>query len=267
MKNGFITLCNYIKKTVSEAEIEDFIKRAFWIKVVRESDAYTSLRISKKKSHQFFQVEGIENLKSVMDRSSPVILLTGHIGSFFIPAIAFAHLGIPVFPIARNVDHSQATPLVRRIYEAVNYKLTEKRFLGKYIFTDFSGRIDRTILNISKSGGIFWTAIDIPKTLYPHKRVPVTFLGRPSSLPSGLIQWALKRGALFLTAWSTVESQDNSHFLRKIQIDTPIQCGLDAYGILQTYAYRLSSFIYEQPWQWMGLQIIKQYDEANCKNG
>ena len=57
MRNGFMTLCDYLKRPLSEPEIEDFVRKTFWVKVVRESDAYTSLRMSKKNLARYFRAE------------------------------------------------------------------------------------------------------------------------------------------------------------------------------------------------------------------
>lgn len=268
MKSGFLTLCAYLKRTPDESEIDNFIQKTFWVKIVRESDAFTSLIMSKGNSAKYFHVEGIENLASVVDGIRPVIILTGHIGSFFIPAIAFSHFGFKVYPIARTVDTSSATPLAAQYYQKLNYRLSEMRFSSKYIYANFSGKIDRDIVSLSRKGGIFWAAIDLPRRLYAYKRYPVMFLGKPSSLPVGIIPWGIKKDAVFLTAWNSIEGIDNRKFYRKLTIDKPIQQGLDATSVLQVYANRLSDMITRQPYQWLGLQIIKQFDESEeTQNG
>lgn len=266
MKQGFLTLCDYLGKIPCESEIASFIEKTFWVKIVRESDAYTSLRMSTNKSSEYFRVEGIGNLASVVDGIRPIIILTGHIGSFFIPAIAFSHLGFNVYPIARTVDTSPATPRSAQYYQKLNYKLSEMRFSSKYIYTNFSGKINREIVSLSRKGGIFWAAIDFPRRLYSYKRYPVRFFGKPSSLPSGIIPWGIRKNAIFLTAWNTIENIDNRIFYRHLTIDKPILGTLDTASILQTYADRLSDRITEQPWQWLALQIIQQYDESGGQN-
>lgn len=259
MKKGFLTLCGYSGKTPTESEIDTFIKKAFQVKIVRESDAYTSLRMSEKKLCNYFKIEGIENLRNATAKGRPVILLTGHIGSFFIPAIAFSHLGFNVYTLARSVDRSQATPRFSRIYQTLNYWLTARCVSAGYIFTDFAGKINRTIDSVLDKNGILWAAIDMPKTLYPHKHLPALFLGCRASFPSGLILRALKKNAIFMTAWNIIETQDNNYFTRKLKIDEPLPKETEATAILQGYADRMSQLIMEQPWQWLGLQVIDQY--------
>ncbi|HET6516305.1 MAG TPA: hypothetical protein VFG09_14185 [Thermodesulfovibrionales bacterium] len=267
MKKGYLTLCKYTGGTASEQETESFLERTFWVKVIRESDAYTSLRMSGKKIDRYFRVEGIENLKSVIGDKRPAIILTGHFGSFFIPAIAFTHLGYDVYPIARTVDTSPATPLPTQYYLKLNYWLSEMRFSSRYIYTNFSGKIDREVVSIGRRGGIFWAAIDLPRRLYHYKRLPVTFFGRQSSLPGGIIPWGIKRGAVFLTAWNSIEGIDSGNFYRLLTIDGMIPEGLDTGEILQIYSDRLAERVSMQPWEWLPIQVIDQFDESEGRNG
>ncbi len=262
MKEGFVRLCNYLNRPATDSEVEVFLRKTFWVKVIRESDAYTSLGMSKKKLDKYFAVEGMEHVEAAAKSGRPVIILTGHMGSFFIPAIAFSHLGFDVYPLARTVDTSPATPLSTRCYLKLNYRLSEKRFSSaRYLFTDFSGRIDRQIVDLGKKGGIFWVAIDFPRKVYPLKRHPVTLFGRPSSLPAGMVHWGIKKEAIFLTGWNFVEGIDTKESYRLLTIDPPVQGAADAGSVLQTYADRLSQRVSAMPWQWMALQVIHQYIE------
>jgi len=262
VRSGYERLCGYLHRRVSPSQIDDVVRKALFVKIVKESDAYSSLRMSKKRFDRYFQVKGIDHLRAARKDNRPVVLLTGHYGSFFIPAIAFSHMGFDVYPIARKVDNSAATPLSTRIYLTLNYKFSERQFPAGYIYTDFAGWIDRKVVSVLNTGGILWTAIDFPERLYPHKRLPVKLLGLSSSLPSGMVRSALKRGAVFLTAWNSVESMDGLNWYRSLTIDEPIAGKPTADFVLQTYADRLTERISSQPWQWMGLPIISQYDEG-----
>jgi len=265
IRNGYEVLAGYMNKPVTEIEIDDVIQKTFWVKIVRESDTYTSLRMSGKHIHRYFQFEGLDYLRSARNENRPIIILTGHIGSFFIPSIAFYHLGFEVHPVARSVDRSPATPHLMRLYLTLNYKLPERRFPAKYILTDFSGRIDRTIVSVSKNKGIFWVAIDFPWRVYQYKHLPVRLFGQPATLPSGIIQWGIKKNAIFLTGWNSIES-DSKGFYRLLSIESPIAHESDAQTILQTYADRLSECVIKKPWQWMALPVIHQYGEKFSKS-
>ena len=262
IRNGLNLLFEYLKKPVDKPGIEDLVKKALWVKIVRESDAFASLRMTKKRLYRYFRIEGIEHLIEAADRKRPVVLLSSHFGSFYTLAIGASVSGIPLYPIARTVDNSSASPLVWRLYARANYAFTEKRLTARYLYTDFSGKVDRSIVSLLKAGGVFLAMIDLPLTLFPHKRIPVELFGLPSSLPSGFVQSGLRYNAIFLTAWNTVEHDTNGDFYRFLKIEGPMPEGLNAQEVLQRYADRLTNQIVEKPWQWMGLQIISQYNES-----
>ncbi|MGD0885920.1 MAG: hypothetical protein ABSA46_13820 [Thermodesulfovibrionales bacterium] len=259
-RDGIITLCNYLGRSATESEIEDIIQKAFRVKIVRESDAYTCLRMSKKRFSMYFDPKGIEHLLAARETRRPIVLLTGHFGSFYSAEVAFSLLNVVVHPIVRIVDYSPVTPLARSLYEEINYRFTEFRSPVRYIYTDFSGKIDRSVLDIMNCGGTLLVCIDLPHRLYPYKHLPVTLFGQPATLPAGLIQWAVKKGALFLTAWNSVEFSDDRKFYRFLTVE-PIPDSTDVTTVMQTYADRLTDRVSKQPWQWMGLPIITQYGE------
>jgi lauroyl/myristoyl acyltransferase len=262
VKDGYVSLCRYLDRQPTAAEAEEVATKSLWVKLIRESDAYTCLKMTPKNIERYFHFKGLENLKAAEGQGRPVILLTGHIGSFFIPAIAFAATGFTVYPVARSVDRSGETPYPTRLYLELNYKLSSRRFPGKYLYSDFSGKIDRSIATVARKNGILWTAIDMPRRLYPYKRCPVTLFGRMSSLPSGMIQWGIKKNAIFLTAWSTVDFSEEGGFYRLLTVDSSIPQETGVESVLREYANRLTQCIAEKPWQWMGLPIIEQYDES-----
>jgi lauroyl/myristoyl acyltransferase len=261
IRSGYEVLSGYMNKSVTEPEIEDMLQKTFRVKILRESDAYMSLRMSGKNINRYFQFEGIEHLRSARKENRPIIILTGHIGSFFNPSIAFSYLDFEVYPIARSVSNSPATPLITRLYLALNYRLIERGYPWKFIMTDFSGKIDRTVVSVSRRNGIFWVAVDFPWRLYQLKHLPVKLFGQPATLPSGIIQWGIRKNALFLTGWNSVE-EDSKGFYRLLSIDSPIEQGTDAQAILQVYADRLSDYVIRKPWQWMALPVIQCFGEG-----
>lgn len=264
IRNGYEVLAGYLQRPVTESEVGDVLRKAFWVRVVRESDAYTSLRMSGKQVERYFRFEGMDHLEAARKERRPVIILTGHIGSFFIAPIAFHHLGYEVHPIARTVDTSSATPRLNRLYLALNYRLPERRFPARYLLTDFAGKIDRRVVSVSKNNGMFWVAIDFPWRLYQHKHLPVRLFGQPATLPSGIVRWGIKKNALFLTGWNTVEEGPDG-FFRLLSVDGPLEDQKDAGAVVQAYADRLSERVARSPWQWMALPAISQYGEGCTK--
>ncbi len=267
IRNGFLKLFGYIERSSDGSEIEELVRKALWIKIVRESDAFTALKMSKQNLYRYFRIEGIEHLEEACGSNRPVILLTAHLGSFYTLSIPASFSGIPIYPIARTVNKSPDSPLAWQLYAKANYAFTEKRLLSHYIYTNFSGRIDRSIIALLKNGKTFLGLLDLPPTLYPYKRVPVKFLGIPSSLPSGLIQLGIKYNAIFMTAWNLIEHNDAGNFYRTLKIENRLPDSLNISEILQCYADRLSDIIMEEPWQWMCIPIVNQFDESEYNHG
>jgi lauroyl/myristoyl acyltransferase len=260
IRDGLVSLAGFCGRKPLDNDIEDAVDKALMVKLVRESDGYSALRMTKKNLYRYFQIDGLENLYASIREKRLIVILTGHIGSFFTPPIAFSHLGMEVYPLAAAVTHPvHSTRLFLMLYRF----LMRRGCTTPFIYTDMQGKIDRSIMQVFRTNGILFAALDISRGLSPAKRLPVRFLGRASSLPSGLVQWGLKKDAVFLTAWNTVQTTDNIHFIRNLRIDAPFEAGLDAHGILQTYADRLSELLCREPWQWMQVSIINEFDEGS----
>lgn len=269
MRAGYLRLCEYQNKIAAEADADLFLKKAFWVKIIRESDAYTVLRMSRPKLDHYFEIKGMQNLEEAVASGRPVILLSAHVGSFFTGAVALSQLGIKVYPVARSVDNLLASDRPTQFYMKLNLILSGMRLSPtRYIFEDFiSGRFDRRIAELGRKGGIFAINIDLPPQGFPHNRHPVIFLGRRSSLPSGVVRWGVRKKAIFLTGWNCIEGFDNCQFHRSITVEAPIFPDNDAGAVLQTYADRLSDLVFKQPWQWMYMPNINDYAETSKTDG
>lgn len=264
LKNDALALKNSLQTFYSSREnvidIEDAVKKALLIRVIRNSDAYACLGINRKNLHKNFNISGIEHVHHALGKNRPIILLTAHTGSFYTISIALAQLGIHTDPIARTVDNSQHNPLPQQYFERSNYYLTQTKIPGRYIYTNNSNKIDRHIITACKENRILLVSPDIPRKFIPSNRCYVKFLGRNSSLPMRIIDLGIKYNAFFLTLWSTIETKPDFSFKRHLQID-PAITAFNRESILQNYADRLSNIIYQEPWQWMGTVIINQYNE------
>ncbi|HID29859.1 MAG TPA: hypothetical protein EYP19_07625 [Desulfobacterales bacterium] len=240
---------------------EEILHRAWLVRITRESDTFTVLRMCRGNILRFFRYEGLEHLQEACRLERPVVLLASHMGSLYTECVALGSKGFTIYPIARSADRSPATPLPQQIYITLNYRLTGWKLRGRYLFTDFATGLHKGVIAVFNHKEICFNAIDIPKTLYPYKREQVVFLGKQSSLPSGFIHWARKKGAVFLSIWNSVEIVEDQTIRRCIRID-PIIDAPDVKTVLQCYADRLTEVICQEPWQWMALPIARQYYEA-----
>ncbi|MCB1985432.1 MAG: hypothetical protein H6936_07475 [Burkholderiales bacterium] len=241
-------------------DIDNAVKQALLIRTIRNSDAYACLGINKRNLYKNFSISGLEHLRSRLGQDRPVFLLTAHIGSFYTISIALAQLGIRINPVARTVDDSQYNPLPQQLFEHSNYWLTQIKMPGQYIYTNNTRRMDRRIVSACKENKILLVLLDLPRKFIPANRHPVQFLGKKSSFPIRLIDLGVKYNAIFLTLWSTIETKPDFSFKRRLTIDPVIQT-TDRKKIIQSYADRLSSIAYQEPWQWLGSMIINQYNE------
>ncbi len=241
---------------------EEIAWRACRVRLVRESDTFTALSITRKNIWKSFRIEGLEALEAVCRENRPVVLLGGHLGSNYTMWVALDKLGLQVYPIARAVDSTTGTPRARKAYMHLTYFLTDLKWRGRYLMADSvghfpRGQFSRIIEGVFRGGGICFAAIDFPSALYTGKQETVSFMGASTPLPISLIHLCLKQKAHFFSILDGVELQ-GSRILRRIRL-SPIKGVVGAREILQVYADRMTSFICREPWQWMGLAVAEQY--------
>lgn len=245
----------YLFPNIDHSLLEAYLTQALAYKIAKEQETFRYLGKNKNIKTKIIGLEEIQKLTT----NKPLILLTGHYGSFYTLApILNQYQSLKIYPIARTVDKSVNNPIGQQLFEQFNYWITEKNLNGHYLYTDFNGWIDKKIIDVFKQKQIILLLIDLPKRLFPKNRHPVKFLHeKNSSLPSRLVELAYKRKAHFLTAWHQFSNdfQEKSLIIEKaIEYET-----ID--DILQTYANRLNNKIIESPWQWLGLPIVQQYLE------
>jgi lauroyl/myristoyl acyltransferase len=267
IRQGFTTLCNYTGTAITESEMENVIEKSLWVKIVAESDIYLPIKMSTSTVDRYVAINGLDHISPFLKGSRPIVLLSAHTGSFNVSAIALLKLGIPVYVIARKFAFVRSLHPAKQLFMWLHHRLITMRFPVRYIYTDFAGKIDRAIMPAMEGGNIILALIDIPRFMFPHKRIPVSMFGRTSSLPSGFILWALRKRAIFLTAWSMVEMLPGARHCRSLIIQEAIPDGADVNVISQVYADRLSELVAREPWQWMELPIINRYDESGHISG
>lgn len=240
---------------------EEIIYRSQWVRLQRESDTFVAPFLSAQNITTYFEIEGLEYLAEAKSSQRPIVLLSAHTGSLYLSCIALGLLGYPIFPVARSVEYSHNVPKATSLYLSLNYYLTATRLNGgNYLFTNFSGRLSKQIFDVFLHKKTCFNALDIPTHLYEGKRQMVTFLGQQCYLPIGFIQWAFRKNAIFLTLWQSIEN-DNQKVTRHLIIDKPLEG--DSPALLQHYADRLTAFISQEPWQWMGLPIASRFHDLS----
>jgi hypothetical protein len=259
--------------TFTQRTDEEIARRASWVRLWRESGAYAALRPGCAEAAPA-RLEGMEHLQAALATGRPLVLLTAHVGNPYLACTSLAAAGHAVFPVARSVDRSAATPRPVQHFLQLNYRTTARHLGGHYLFTDFAGTLDKRIITtLRQPGALCVNLIDMPPRLYQGKRLAIKFLGRPAELPVSFVHWALRKQALFLTFWNDFEFPDDFKAdtgagkpRRRVCIDPPIQPagamdGATAESVLQEYAFRLERPLAAAPWNWMGLPIAPQFHE------
>ena len=242
----------------------EIARRASWTRLWREADTYAALGLGRIDPCDI-RIRGHEYLNAALSSGKTVYMLTAHAGSFYFACQSLAAYGFNVFPIARSVDTSTATPKPVQWYLNLNYRLSGQKFnQGHYLYTDFGGRFDRRSIEAARSKrSLLLNAIDMPPTLYLGKRATVKFLGQSSDLPINFIQWAHRRNGIlmsYLTGYDADFTNPARRPQRTLEIFPPFTESTPE-AILQTYANRLEAHITSTPWNWMGLPIAAQYHQ------
>ncbi len=259
----------YLRTRVGDAlhpaSAEEIADRGNRVRLVRESDSFAALGITRGNLRSTHRVEGLDALEAARRENRPAVLLGGHLGSNYTGWIALDKLGLRIHPIARAVDPTPGTPRARKAYMHATYLLTGLKWSGRYLMADslghfprgrFSGMLDE----LFRGGGGCFAAIDFPPTLYSGGWETVPFMGAPTPLPVSLIRLCRTKRARFFTILEGVEFH-GSRILRRIRL-SPITGAETARDILEVYAERMTSFICREPWQWMGLLVARQYHPA-----
>lgn len=255
---GLNTLISYQEGALKGCSVETATERALLVRVARESDAFSCIDFAGFKPH--FDIYGLEHLQSAMKEKRPIVLLSGHVGSYYTISVALNQVGIKADIFGRSV--SPINSLARRSYERANYFFTQRAFKDKWIYSDYSGKLDRRLVRVFRDSGILAVAIDLPRSLFAAGRHQVTFLGKKSSLPARTIELGVKNNALFLVVWNKIELQANLSFRRCLRIEPKIIDTSDVDEILQLYSDSLSTLVFNEPWQWNATQIVSLYDET-----
>ena len=263
VRQGFERLCRNLGRSAQEEEMRRVVEEFFLVKTVAEGDAYAPLCMTGGNLKRRFPLEGEGHLAGALTEERPIVLLSGHTGTFTASLISLLPLGRPVYMVARKFVWSSEDHPARQSYLAIYHRLLNLRFPVRFLYSDLSGSVDRSLQTALSGPNIVVVFIDLPLSLYPFKRMPVPLFGRPSSLPSGFVRWALRKKARFFTAWSIVARDADGRLDRILRIGPPFPDTDGPGEIIRGYAESLSALVADQPWQWMELPVIGLFDEGS----
>lgn len=236
--------------------LEELWSRHVEAEVLREADAYAALRLRGGKALCHFRFIHPEVLAAARGEGRPLLVLSGHYGSFYTLCIGLSRLGLRIFPIARAVDESPANPRSKRLFEKLNYRFSEAGLDGGYLYVDTRNRLSReffTRVREEANANIF-ACLDTPGTP-PAMGVAGQLLGRTMVFPKALLEFAAKQGAQVLIAWSRVTLGPDRRLVREIEFDPLPPRGLTPVQQVEYFAGRLDARLRQYPEQWLGLRI------------
>lgn len=163
----------------SEAEIRSIAKDVFRHFARAAVEFFYLLSLTKDQISAMIDIDGRENLDSVLAEGKGCIILTAHYGNWELLARKLAILGYKVNVIARDSDDPGMTGITTRIRENAGYRVFDR---DQPIIGAFRALRNNEILGIlpdqNDSDGIF-----------------VDFFGRPSKTAVGTAVLSLKSGA------------------------------------------------------------------------
>lgn len=222
--------------------------------VLREADAYAALRLRGDDALRHFHFVHPEVFAAARSSGRPLLVLSGHYGSFYTLCIGLSRLGLRIFPIAREVDQSAANPGAKRLFEQLNYRNSEAGLDGGYLYVDARNRLSRDFFARAREQANIFACLDTPGTP-PAQGVRGELLGRGMVLPRALLDFAAKQEMQVLIAWSRVSLGPDRRLRREIDFDPLPPAGLTPEQLVEHFASRLDAHLRQYPEQWLGLRI------------
>ncbi|MEW6260626.1 MAG: lysophospholipid acyltransferase family protein [Thermodesulfobacteriota bacterium] len=140
------------------------------------------LRLSRQELETRFRVEGIENIRSALDRGRGVLALTAHFGTWELLPAAAALADLPVSIVYRPLDFAPLDRVIARL---------RTRF-GSELIPSSRGAM-RSILRALSRGRIVAMLMD--QNVDWYEGVWVDFFGKPACTNKGMAVIARKTGA------------------------------------------------------------------------
>jgi Kdo2-lipid IVA lauroyltransferase/acyltransferase len=157
------------------------LRQTFYIHLGRWSAEYLFIsRGSAIRRGITFTEEGLENLDNVLAEKRGIIAVTGHMGSWELMGMHFAHAGYPITVLAKPLHNGYLNRHVTR---------SRARSGLEIIFT--GAEMSREVAERLGKGGIICFLADQDSRQFGTF---VEFLGRPASTPRGPAMYALRTG-------------------------------------------------------------------------
>ena len=154
-------------------------------------------------------IEHIERLDPVIASNKPAILLSIHMGSFYMGFLKLAQL----VDVSREIHVVKVAPA--SVQEAALHQQTERKF-GRIRTLRFDGDVGQQAFLALRRGGVVALMNDVEVRV--TAREPVTLFGQPCNLQSGVARLAVSTGATIIP----LINFHTPHGQRVLRIETPL---------------------------------------------
>ncbi|MBI5576249.1 MAG: lysophospholipid acyltransferase family protein [Deltaproteobacteria bacterium] len=188
---------------------------------------------------EYAGIVGLEHLRAGVEKGKGVIIFTGHLGNYVLGGYLIARAGYPLAYVSKPVFNPAMRVELEKIYTRYGNSIIPIRSMQN----DSSGGMK--IFRHLKGGGIVVVLNDQDAGPDGYRSV---FFGRETSIPAGPSRFAVRTGAVALTAFTT--RVDGKPF---VEIQPPIDLSgaktqeEAGRAVLDEYSRRLEAKVREAP--------------------
>lgn len=231
-------LCVALGKGPQDREVRDSARKCYREYGRMIAEILGEERIVRE-PEKFSRITGLEHLKEAMEKGKGVIVLSGHLGNFIVGSYLVSRAGYPLTYVAKPVFNPAMWREVEKIYSRYGNSIIPIRSMqndpvgGMKIFRRLKSGGTVVLLNDQDAGpGGYRTE----------------FFGLTTSIPSGPARFAVRTGAVALTAFaSRTEGRVRIDFQPPIDTSAAMNPEEAERIVLDEYSRRLEAKVREAP--------------------
>jgi lauroyl/myristoyl acyltransferase len=217
---------------------------------------------------QLVNINGINNIDSILDRGNPILMLGCHMGPYAMPiASALQGQGYRVNLIGHAFPRHQTSRLYRKVYYERVAKVCE--FIN--VISPLDGP-KRMLLDILQNGEILFFLPDQYFVLEPDQKRPlqmvqVEFLGGRVNLETGGLRLGKRFGAEILTVLPQWIDGSYHIFIEPMELPTKENTPAALAQDLEAFLGLIETHIRRQPFLWRDLRRTDLFERMGIVDG
>ncbi len=181
---------------------------------------------------QWIRCEGMEHIKTALDRGRGLLFATGHLGNWELSAFAFALIERPIRMVVRPLDNPLIDALVTRYRGLSGNRSINKRGYAR-------GILQALAMN---------EMVGILADQHVQDGVLIDFFGRPAATSTGIAKMAAHTGALVVPGFALWSPPERRYVLRFFP---PVVISGDPRADTERVQAAIEAAIREYPDQWL----------------